>query len=112
MAQAAAAAEVAGRPAFVAEVEKANLHPLWDRYKRITPFQPMPKDTPCKTCDSPYHAFSSRTARSEAVVEMSGMPGSEISLDHVRVLGHGLVVALSENFAARLVPCTKVAKSF
>jgi gentisate 1,2-dioxygenase len=46
MAQAAAAAEVAGRPAFVAEVEKAHLHPLWDRYKRITPFQPMPQDTP------------------------------------------------------------------
>ncbi len=46
MAQAAAAAEVAGRPAFVAELEKANLHPLWDRYKRITPIQPQPQDTP------------------------------------------------------------------
>ena len=25
---------------------QANLHPLWDRYKRITPIKPQPKDTP------------------------------------------------------------------
>jgi gentisate 1,2-dioxygenase len=31
---------------FVAEVECAHLHPLWDRYKRITPVQPQPPDSP------------------------------------------------------------------
>src|SRR5262245_13328332 len=31
---------------FVAELEAQNLHPLWDRYQRITPIRPQPKDTP------------------------------------------------------------------
>lgn len=41
-----AAAEIAARAPFLAELDKANLHPLWDRYKRITPMQPLPADTP------------------------------------------------------------------
>src|ERR1700716_352470 len=32
--------------AFVAELEASNLHPLWDRYQRITPIKPAPKDAP------------------------------------------------------------------
>ena len=31
---------------FVAELEAHNLHPLWDRYQRITPIKPQPKDAP------------------------------------------------------------------
>jgi gentisate 1,2-dioxygenase len=31
---------------FVAALEAANLHPLWDRYQRITPIRPQPKDAP------------------------------------------------------------------
>ena len=31
---------------FVAELEASNLHPLWDRYQRITPIKPAPKDAP------------------------------------------------------------------
>ena len=31
---------------FVAELEASNLHPLWDRYQRITPIKPQPKDAP------------------------------------------------------------------
>ena len=42
----AAAAEVGAGTPFIAEVEAAHLHPLWDRYKRITPFQPQPIDQP------------------------------------------------------------------
>ena len=35
----------AGEPApFVAELEAQNLHPLWDRYQRITPIAPRAKD--------------------------------------------------------------------
>src|SRR6478672_10240077 len=31
---------------FVAELESKNLHPLWDRYQRITPIKPQPPDAP------------------------------------------------------------------
>src|SRR2546428_8139693 len=31
---------------FVAELEAKNLHPLWDRYQRITPIKPQPQDAP------------------------------------------------------------------
>ena len=40
-------AAVAKQPnSFVAELEASNLHPLWDRYQRITPIKPQPKDAP------------------------------------------------------------------
>ena len=41
-----AAAETGAGTPYVHEVEQAHLHPLWDRYKRITPMQPRPADTP------------------------------------------------------------------
>jgi gentisate 1,2-dioxygenase len=31
---------------FVAELEAANLHPLWDRFKTLTPVRPQAKDPP------------------------------------------------------------------
>ena len=31
---------------FVAALEGANLHPLWDRYQRITPIRPQAHDQP------------------------------------------------------------------
>lgn len=31
---------------YIADLYRANLHPLWDRYKRITPREPKPRDTP------------------------------------------------------------------
>ena len=31
---------------FVAALAAANLHPLWDRYQRITPIRPQAKDAP------------------------------------------------------------------
>jgi gentisate 1,2-dioxygenase len=31
---------------FVSELEAVHLHPLWDRYQRITPVAPQPKDAP------------------------------------------------------------------
>ena len=45
MAEAATGAQAAQTP-FVAELEAHNLHPLWDRYQRITPIKPQPKDAP------------------------------------------------------------------
>jgi len=44
MAEAAAAAHA--HSPFVAELEAHNLHPLWDRYQRITPIAPQAKDVP------------------------------------------------------------------
>ena len=44
MAEAATAAKQANP--FVSELEAAHLHPLWDRYQRITPVKPAPKDAP------------------------------------------------------------------
>src|SRR3954452_19814818 len=31
---------------FISELEQRHLHPLWDRYQRITPIQPQAPDTP------------------------------------------------------------------
>src|SRR5215467_5199297 len=31
---------------FVAQLQAANLHPLWDRFRTITPVKPQPKDSP------------------------------------------------------------------
>jgi gentisate 1,2-dioxygenase len=31
---------------FVRELEAANLHPLWDRFRKLTPVRPQPNDAP------------------------------------------------------------------
>jgi gentisate 1,2-dioxygenase len=36
----------AGPSSFVAELEAANLHPLWDRFRTLTPVRPQPRDAP------------------------------------------------------------------
>src|SRR5262245_22692552 len=59
---------------------------------------------PCSTCDSPYHAFRSRTCSilCAAVGEASTMAGgSDVGFDHRRVFRHGRVIAVSENLATR-----------
>ena len=42
----AAADAKAGENPFVAELEAANLHPLWDRFRKLTPIRPQPTDAP------------------------------------------------------------------
>lgn len=42
----AAATEVSASKSYLDALYQAHLHPLWDRYKRITPMQPRPRDTP------------------------------------------------------------------
>ena len=44
MADAAAAAKQSSD--FVAQLEAANLHPLWDRFRTLTPVKPQAKDPP------------------------------------------------------------------
>jgi gentisate 1,2-dioxygenase len=36
----------AGKTPFVEKLEAKHLHPLWDRYQRITPIKPQPRDAP------------------------------------------------------------------
>src|SRR5215469_4131794 len=55
------------------------------------------KLTPCSTCDSPYHACRSPTARSA----VSAMAYSQIGFAHLRVGRDGVVVALGQDAAAR-----------
>jgi gentisate 1,2-dioxygenase len=44
MADAASAAKQGAN--FVAELEAANVHPLWDRFRTLTPVKPQAKDPP------------------------------------------------------------------
>jgi len=44
MVEAASAKQRSG--AFISELEAQHLHPLWDRYQRITPIKPQARDTP------------------------------------------------------------------
>src|ERR1700731_3291038 len=39
-------AEQRADASFVSALETVNLHPLWDRYQRITPIRPQPQDAP------------------------------------------------------------------
>jgi len=39
-------AATAKQPDFVAQLEAANLHPLWDRFRTLTPVKPQAKDPP------------------------------------------------------------------
>src|SRR5438128_12226977 len=54
------------------------------------------KSTPCRICDSSYHASRPRTVSSG-----SGMPRAQICLDHLRVPRDAGVVALGEDLAPR-----------
>ncbi|MGH7087604.1 MAG: hypothetical protein ACREFQ_01745 [Stellaceae bacterium] len=49
---------------FIAELETANIHPLWDRYQRITPIRPSPRDPPFlwRWCDVEPYAMRSAGA--------------------------------------------------
>src|SRR5512132_2160307 len=68
------------------------------------------KSTPCRMCDSPYHACRAATSRrtapagclsgTVAVVTASGMRGPHVSLDHDGVLGDGLVISFGDDAAA------------
>jgi gentisate 1,2-dioxygenase len=46
LAMADIAADTKHSTSFVSELEAQHLHPLWDRYQRITPIKPQPQDAP------------------------------------------------------------------
>jgi gentisate 1,2-dioxygenase len=49
--------------ALIAALEGANYHPLWDRYKRITPMAPGAKDSPMHWRWKDFEPFTVRAAR-------------------------------------------------
>lgn len=48
---------------LIAALERAHYHPLWDRYKRITPIQPAAKDLPMHWPWRDFEPFTARAAR-------------------------------------------------
>src|SRR6266480_2701427 len=68
--------------------------PLWPRSVTTSP-RGTSNCMPCRTCDSPYQAFKPSTASST-----SAMAGSQVGLDHLRILRNGGVVAFGEDLAA------------
>ena len=48
---------------LISDLERANLHPLWDRYKRITPVAPQPKDAPMHWRWREIEPFAARAAK-------------------------------------------------
>jgi gentisate 1,2-dioxygenase len=59
------AAQIPARPDanLIGALEAARYHPLWDRYKRITPIEPGAKDTPMHWRWADFEPFTARAAR-------------------------------------------------
>jgi gentisate 1,2-dioxygenase len=49
--------------ALIGALERSNIHPLWDRYKRITPVSPGAKDAPMHWRWRDLEPFTERAAR-------------------------------------------------
>src|SRR5205823_4933143 len=58
-------------------------------------------DAPCNMCDSPYHEWRSRTCNKAPSRAASGMPRSEIGLNHFGMLGDRRVVTLRQDLPSR-----------
>src|SRR2546423_46543 len=99
------ASRIVSAPANLIEPSRRATMPKIDFSVVVLPAPFLPKSVttspcatsnsmPCRMCDSPYQALSPRTS------SRLGMPGSEIGLHDLRVLGHRLVIALGEDLAA------------
>jgi len=55
---------------LIADLERANIHPLWDRYKRITPVAPRPKDAPMHWRWRDIEPFTERAAREVGIEDV------------------------------------------
>jgi gentisate 1,2-dioxygenase len=49
--------------ALIEALERSHIHPLWDRYRRITPVAPKPKDAPMHWRWRDLEPFTERAAR-------------------------------------------------
>ncbi|HUQ74133.1 MAG TPA: cupin domain-containing protein [Burkholderiales bacterium] len=55
---------------LIADLERANIHPLWDRYKRITPMAPRAKDAPMHWRWRDIEPFAERAAREVGIEDV------------------------------------------
>ena len=56
--------------AFIAALERSNIHPLWDRYQRITPVAPEAKDAPMHWRWRDLEPFTERAATEVAIEDV------------------------------------------
>ncbi|HEX6692370.1 MAG TPA: cupin domain-containing protein [Burkholderiales bacterium] len=56
--------------ALIGALERSNIHPLWDRYKRITPVAPGAKDAPMHWRWRDLEPFTERAAREVAIEDV------------------------------------------
>ena len=56
--------------ALISSLERANIHPLWDRYKRITPVAPSAKDQPMHWRWHDIEPFTERAAKEVAIEDV------------------------------------------
>ena len=55
---------------LISALERANIHPLWDRYKRITPVAPQPKDAPMHWRWRDIEPFTARAAQEVGIEDV------------------------------------------
>jgi gentisate 1,2-dioxygenase len=56
--------------ALIGALERSNIHPLWDRYKRITPLAPGAKDAPMHWRWRDLEPFTERAAKEVAIEDV------------------------------------------
>jgi gentisate 1,2-dioxygenase len=56
--------------ALIEALERSHIHPLWDRYKRITPVAPKPKDAPMHWRWRDLEPFTERAAREVGIEDV------------------------------------------
>jgi gentisate 1,2-dioxygenase len=59
-----------GDAALIEALERAHIHPLWDRYKRITPVAPSPKDAPMQWRWRDLEPLAERAAREVGIEDV------------------------------------------
>ena len=55
---------------LIEALERSHLHPLWDRYKRITPVAPQPKDAPMHWRWRDVEPFTARAAEEVGIEDV------------------------------------------
>jgi gentisate 1,2-dioxygenase len=56
--------------ALISSLERSHIHPLWDRYQRITPLAPRPKDAPMHWRWRDIEPFTERAAKEVAIEDV------------------------------------------
>ena len=56
--------------ALIQALERSHIHPLWDRYQRITPLAPQPKDAPMHWRWRDIEPFAERAAREVGIEDV------------------------------------------